>query len=173
MSDGPEEEREEKTDGEERERDPVLRLPAPPRPKLNSNPSQGERAAWKLRYYQWERTVDCLIAVKRLYQGKLNESDYLIQKEVMVKIRSFVERNVQEGLPPGPSLFFEDWDSSPSHIRELVTCIQQAVERAYPEVPKLCGETALARLSQVPTGGYGAGLVESISTMPAKGATTP
>ena len=45
----------------------------------------GEKARWRLQYFQWERTIDCLIVVKRLHEGRLSEEDFEVSKEELVR----------------------------------------------------------------------------------------
>ena len=138
--------------GDDRERDVIPRLPAPPRPRLRGNASPGEKRIWEAEMEVWRRLGKVLLALKQLWRGKLVERE----------LRGF-EEEYRKSLPDGSegSVYFPiSWDQSSTAIRRAVKELERAVRRYLRGPPKLCGKAALARLVSSSTSPYEAELGE-------------
>ena len=95
-----------------RERDVIPRLPAPPKPRLKGKPSPEEKRAWDSEMEIWRRLGKVLLALKQLWKGKMVESE----------LRNFEEeyRKSLSGNPERSAYSPVSWDQSSAEIKRAV-----------------------------------------------------
>lgn len=142
-----------------RERDPLPRLPAPPRPVLATSASTTQKRAWRHQVRVWRRTIEALIGLKQLYASRLRAED-LDQAESFALTAG-----------PGNRDFPEKWEDVSSDLRAAVSELEAAVRRVDSSGTGLCKAAAFLRLTRTPVTGYGQ-LSSEASGLPSRGETT-